>query len=356
MPDDQSKIGGAYVELSARIDTLEAGLKEAQSKVDGFASAAQESGKRASRAIDDVGQSFKQSAKESVSSLTAIRQGINAVVGATFGLVGTVASLAAPFFAILRIQEQQVQKAKELSAMYNDIVAKIEDASSGQSSTFQGDADKLKAAMDAIEEALRNPELSDKTDAKVRRIRENLFKQLQDLNTQYVKAQADADEQANKDRQAAADKRQDIEYKAAADRLAAEQDTNAAIERMSMSRIDAINAEYDLRIKRAKEDATNAKNAGDQSGAKVISDRLVLLERARVFAINEEITKQLERQADEMDRAAKAAKQFRIELGNVQIEQQRFQDRQQAGFGLGDIQGSLEDLKTAVRSLSGQIR
>ena len=146
---------------------------------------------------------------------------------------------------------------------------------------------------------------------------------------------------------------------------ARQQSESDAVERRSQY-LDALQAEVNLLNGEERIVQQNAvdllrlldvREKLNDAEARSLVDRRIVAELAKRNAdIEKYRADEAERAADAHERSAKAAKDFADSIARARIESVQFQDRQQAGFGLGDIQGSLEDLKTAVRSLSGQIR
>ena len=339
MANDSAKIGAAYVEITADTTGLKAGMSEAEVTV-----------KRAEGSIKGL--------QKALGAVTRIAGLAGASIAAAFGIAKTIDSFTNSTDAAREKLDAIGASAREFSKSIAAAFGK------GPKTEVQK---QVKAIFDgaaaAAESASREASGQLKEDVLLRALglsslsRDEIVKAAYEAGNQVAQAAAagaarakDADKKAQIDKAA----------KEVRDAIKAQQEEISKGEFSLLPPIEQTKKQY---AETVRELFNQLRAASDPELKRLLVDRINLEGRLRDVEIQKQAADEAERQAAaaskvaaESERSAKAAIDFADSVARARIESVQFQDRQQAGFGLGDIQGSLEDLKTAVRSLSGQIR
>lgn len=342
MANGQSKIGGAYVEITADTTGLKAGMSEAEVVV-----------KRADGSLKGL--------QRALGSVTRAAGLAGAAMAAAFGVARAVDSFA-------NSAENARIKLDSIGESARNFAQSIAKAFSefGPKTTVQKQITAMfeeagRAGEDALQKA--TAELTSEANALMRSLGLSATSRQEIIDAAY-----EAGNMAAKAANAGAARAKDADRKASADR-----DAKAISDAISRQQAEIRKAREELATpsERAamahnetiKDLFVQLKAATDHRLKDLIVQRINLEYQIKAKDVAEATKKELEDQAraaerlaNESERSAIAAAKFRDAVAQARIESERFQDRQQAGFGLGDIHASLDDLKTAVRSLAGQIR
>ena len=341
MANDQAKIGGAYVEISADTTKLDAGLSETQSKVNAATSdisgkfvGVDRSVKQATQSVSQFTKSFNILAGV-VGGLVAVYQTLVTVVeyaNTTFGngkrvadeYLSTLSSGAGNVAANLdavrtRLEQVQSEFARNTEKPFFDIRGR-------SSSTILEEMKRLREAEAGFalqaraQQLKKEKELEGKAQAEQAEIRRKAMADSQRASEQILKTRQDAQRSA-----------EDAE----ADGLTGR---------------DRIIAQTNIAISRLYEDT---RNINDQTTQELVNRRVAALYRRQEAELAGIV-------ADETERAARAeqdrAKAVADTIAAYRIFQSETADRQQGGYGLGDLKSSLDGLKRSVDSIRGQIR